>query len=365
MVTVAGRASPAAIAARLATSLQTGAWMGLPATWLGAAIDATVMAAMQVVIDRTLMPAAEDIERIRDSAAPFLDAALQSDPTTFLDSFDPVATPARSSERYLGPMGDGIRVSRRIARDPNDPMHVEHWLHAPGKPRATVIGIHGFGLGYPRIDALALQAHDWYRAGLDVALYTLPMHGARAAGKARFSGEPFATADIGTLNRTMRQALHELELLVEMVRTETGAPVGVLGQSIGGYLAALLATRDADLDFVVPMVAPTCLGDLAWRFFSARRSRQQVESATLTQDELRACFRVHSPLARPVRVPRERLLIVGGRGDRVVPPAHSQALWQHWEEPAIHWFSGSHLAPFGRRGVATAVVDHLRRLSIV
>ena len=42
-----------------------------------------------------------------------------------------------------------------------------------------------------------------------------------------------------------------------------------------------------ELDFVVPLVAPTCLGDLAWRFFSARRSRQQIESATLTQDELR------------------------------------------------------------------------------
>ena len=60
-----------------------------------------------------------------------------------------------------------------------------------------------------------------------------------------------------------------------------------------------------------------------------------------------------------------RVLIIAGRGDRIVPPEHPSALWRHWQEPAIHWFSGSHLAPFGRRGIVEAVSAHLGRLGIL
>jgi hypothetical protein len=73
--------------------------------------------------------------------------------------------------------------------------------------------------------------------------------------------------------------------------------------------------------------------------------------AVLDRDELRAAYRVHSPLAHPVRVPRERLLIVAGRGDRVVPAEHTQWLAEHWGQPQTTWFSGSHMAPFGRPGM--------------
>jgi hypothetical protein len=80
---------------------------------------------------------------------------------------------------------------------------------------------------------------------------------------------------------------------------------------------------------------------------------------------LRASFRIHSPLAHALQVPRERVLIVAGRGDRVVPPEHPNALWRHWGEPNIHWFSGSHLAPFARRRIVRAIVHHLEDLEIL
>jgi hypothetical protein len=115
----------------------------------------------------------------------------------------------------------------------------------------------------------------------------------------------------------------------------------------------------------VPIAPPVCIGDLAWRFFQRSRSRKDVEASALTYDELRMCFRHHSPLVQPLRTPRERVLLVAGRGDRVVPPEHPEALWRHWGEPAIHWYSGSHLAPFGRRGVSEAIAAHLRGLRIL
>jgi len=95
------------------------------------------------------------------------------------------------------------------------------------------------------------------------------------------------------------------------------------------------------------------------------RHAREGGAAALSRVELRRSFRVHSPLAHPLRTPRERVLIVAGRGDRIVPPTHPAALWSHWGEPAIHWFSGSHLAPFGRGRIVNAIGKHLTSLGIL
>ncbi|HET6344014.1 MAG TPA: hypothetical protein VFH51_03730, partial [Myxococcota bacterium] len=44
-----------------------------------------------------------------------------------------------------------------------------------------------------------------------------------------------------------------------------------------------------------------------------------------------------------------RVLLVGGRADRVVPPQHVQALWEHWGRPGLTWFPGGHYVHFGRQ----------------
>jgi pimeloyl-ACP methyl ester carboxylesterase len=318
---------------------------------------------MQLVVDRLLMPAPEDLARIRQSAEPFLGALSDAETGSIFDG-EPRPHRPSGSEAYLGPLDDGIRMSRRIEWSSSDPMHVEHWIHSPGAPRGTVIAVHGFAMGYPWLDAQALFAREWFRQGLDVALYILPRHGARAPEESRFPGDGFAAADVGVMNRSLRQAVHELGHLIETLRSESGLPVGVIGLSLGGTLAALLAARDAELDFVVPIAPPVCLGDLAWRFFQRSRSRD-LDASAFSYDELRACFRLYSPLFHPLRLPRERVMLVAGRGDRIVPPEHPEALWRHWGEPAIHWFSGSHLVPFGRRGVCEAITGHLRGLGIL
>jgi dipeptidyl aminopeptidase/acylaminoacyl peptidase len=198
-----------------------------------------------------------------------------------------------------------------------------------------------------------------------VALLTLPFHGARTPPTARFSGEHFARPDVRTLNDAVRRALYEILLTARWLRDETPGPVGLLGLSLGGYLAATAATLDPELAFVIPIVPPVCFGDLAWRFAARTRAGAVSEHSPLTYDELRIAYRAHSPLTYDLRVPRERVLIIAGRGDRIVPREHPTALWRHWGEPAIHWFSGSHLAPFGRGGIVSAVGGHLSRLAVL
>jgi hypothetical protein len=73
---------------------------------------------------------------------------------------------------------------------------------------------------------------------------------------------------------------------------------------------------------------------------------------------------VHSPLAHPLRLPRERVLIGAARGDRVVPPQHALELARHWGDARMCWLAGGHLALFGRRALRDAVLAHLRALEL-
>ena len=58
-------------------------------------------------------------------------------------------------------------------------------------------------------------------------------------------------------------------------------------------------------------------------------------------------FAVHTPTTRPPRLPRERLFVIAGRGDRITPPDHAEALAAHWGI-GVRWFDGGHLAQLGR-----------------
>jgi hypothetical protein len=74
---------------------------------------------------------------------------------------------------------------------------------------------------------------------------------------------------------------------------------------------------------------------------------------------------VHSPLAHAARVARERLLILAAHGDRIVPAEHPRWLEAHWNRPRTVWFSGSHLAPFGRPTIRTAIRRFLGELDVL
>ena len=351
-------------------------WSARLLTEIGTALDATVLAAMQLVVERALIPEREDVDALRRSAEHVLDPDLQADPRRFFAFLEDDPEPPRLSSRRRRRLRGGVVLDRRVQSDyvpytgepggPNrTPIHVEHWCHDGGRPAGTVVALHGFTMGRPRIDAALLMASHWYDRGLDVALVTLPYHGARTPLDSRFSGEHFTVPHVGRLGEAVREAIYEIRTITNWLREESGAHVGLLGLSLGGYLTALAAGLCDDLDFAVPIVPPVCMGDLAWRFFMRTRHYREGGEASLSADELRRGFRVHSPLAHPLAIPRERVLIVAGRGDRIVPPEHPATLHLHWDEPPIHWFSGSHLAPFGRGRVVRRILAHLESIGIL
>lgn len=353
------------------------AWKDRLFTQVSTALDLAVLRAMQLVVERALIPNPEDLDSLRASAEEAMDPALQADPTKFFgflaDDPHPTAVSSREQRRIDG--GVVRRFEVRADYTPygfahsgtptGQPIRIERWIHNNPSGKATVLLLHGFTMGNPRIDAFAMFASDLYRRGLDIALMTLPYHGARKPADSYFSGDRFAVPHVSRMGEAVREAIFEIRLITRWLQRDTARPVGILGLSLGGYLASLLAGLCDDPDFVIPMVPPVCIGDLAWRFFTQTKHYQDGVIPAFSQQELRSAYRIHSPLAHPLQLPRERALIIAGRGDRIVPPEHPHALWDHWGKPDIHWFSGSHLAPFGRARIVDTIGKHLAKLGIL
>jgi hypothetical protein len=354
-------------------------WFDRPLTALGRALDTAALRGMCLLFDSTLALNPDEHARVRASIAPYVTPELQRDPRRFFAFLDAPNPPRLLASVRRRRLADGDVIARRFVSGyrwfdatcnddavdckENALIHVEHWRH-DARPAATVVALHGFTMGNPRLDAFILMAAQWYRRGLDVVLMTLPFHGARSPRTARYSGEFFGSWHAGRLNESVRQAVHDVDLVMRWAESERGVPVGIAGLSLGGYISAVVAALRSTPAFVIPIVPPISLATLPSQLFALSR-HQRGGVPPLSHAELEAAYRVHSPLSYPLAVPKERVLIIAGRGDCIVPPDQPHALWRHWGKPAIHWYSGSHVVPFRRPEILAAALKHLETLGLL
>ena len=352
-------------------------WRERSRSRFGGILDRLAVRAMSFAFDQTLMPSAGALAAVRGSAEPYLSSALADDPRLFFAGIGGGDVPdcVHTGTHRRSPGGTIVAheltsaytpfhdVSDGAYHEANDRSPIEHWVHDRPAP-ATAIALHGFTMGNPSVDAAVLMVADWFRLGLDVALVTLPFHGTRRPPGARYSGELFASWHVGRLNEAVRQSIHDVQRVAAWLQHDRRHEVGVIGMSLGGYLAALLAGLRSDLRFVIPIAAPVRLGSFPSALFASSRYARSG-TAPLSPEELDAAYRVHSPLTYPLLVPRERALIIAGRGDHVVDPEQPLALWRHWERPPIHWYDGSHVTPFRRASIFAAGARHLKRTGAV
>lgn len=236
-------------------------------------------------------------------------------------------------------------------------MHARWYRHR--EPRPVAVCIHGWGGGAYWLEERAFVVPYLVRLGLDVVLVQLPFHGQRAPRQAPRSGALFPSAHVVRTNESFGQAIHDLRALAMHLRAHGAPAIGVMGMSLGGYTTALWASLDEDLAFAIPIIPAVSMSELMWRHGKASPARLRAERLGISQDLLDRVFEVHSPLARAARVAADRLLIIAGEGDRITPPDQARALWQHWGQPAMHWFPGGHLAQVGRGDAFRRIRQHL------
>jgi len=223
--------------------------------------------------------------------------------------------------------------------------------------RPTLIFVHGFGMGWAPLDARVAGVEWLHRVlGLDVAMFVLPLHGLRSEG--RYSGAGLLDGPLVT-NAALGQAVWDLRRLTGYLRGEGTPAVGVFGLSLGGYAAAVYASVEERLGCAVVMNAPAALDALFWRELPPLLTAA-ARAEGLSPHVLDHAWARHAPLRMRPRVPHGARLVIGGLADRIVPPEQVARLWEHWGEPPVHWFPGTHLLWRGRAQLRERLGSHLR-----
>lgn len=129
----------------------------------------------------------------------------------------------------------------------------------------------------------------------------------------------------------------------------------------------MLATFMRELAFAVGIMPVADIPTLMWSNGEGTAERAWAESGGVTFEVFCRSMAVHAPLAQPgLAIDPTRVLLLCGRGDRIVPPQHAVALWEHWcREPRLSTLPGSHLAPFGRRALTREIESHLGQLGVL
>ncbi len=189
-----------------------------------------------------------------------------------------------------------------------------------------------------------------------------PFHGARQTRYSIFSGHGFFAGGINRINEAFAQGVHDFRILLDHFEHALGVTqVGVMGVSLGGFTSALLAAVEPRLRFAIPNVPVASVPDLVheWEPLGVI-IRAALARYGLSIEDARHLLAVSCPLTYRPLLPRERLFVIGGVGDRLAPPKHSRLLWDHWGRCRIHWFPGSHLLHLDRGEYLRQIARFLR-----
>ncbi len=224
-----------------------------------------------------------------------------------------------------------------------------------GSDRPWLVFVHGAEQGN-EIDLRVFRAkHLHHDLGYDVAFPVLPHHGPR-----RDLGRSWPGFDLLDNVATMMRAVSDVRATIDWIsREHPGAPVTVVGMSLGGPVAALTASLDERVSAVasiVPML--DAAGTIAHHTQrTGRRGRRLSE--LLRSDAVRECGSVIDPLTVLPHADVDRRLVIAALNDRMTSVQAAQRLHEHWGGH-VAWHHGGHVGQVFARNVKDALDDFLR-----
>lgn len=259
--------------------------------------------------------------------------------------------PVTKSRRFPGFFGGiaGVDYWLRFP-SPSARLNDTAWarVHEPrgvADPPTLIFG-NGIFIEFDHYGRFAGNVQLLVRRGFRIVEFELPWHGRRRP-PGTYGGERFfATAPLGPVDLFTAQA-RELAVIVDWSRrTSTGA-VALAGASMGALAAALAATHSVHWperlrpDALALLTAADEIADLAYESALATRTGlpHAVEAAGWTAPDVDR-WRPLTAMGETAPLPPERIVMVLGEGDNILPYAMGRRLAERWKIPRDNLFIG-------------------------
>lgn len=254
------------------------------------------------------------------------------------------------------PIPESHSVSREMISK-NSTVHVRLWERRDIS-RPTLVAVHGWSMGDQKVNSLAFLPGLFYSLGYNVAIIELPFHGKRALNAA--APVVFPNLDVGFTSAVLAQIVSDLRATARLLESRGHTSIGVVGLSLGAYAASLWSSLDK-LAFGVFIVPLASLGDLTWDLALDRFGKDELVRAGLSRQRTRALYFPQSPLSRTSATDESNLLVVAGRGDKIVPRHQVTLLKRRWPSAKFHWISGGHAAHFRKGRSLHIILEFLKQ----
>lgn len=136
--------------------------------------------------------------------------------------------------------------------------------------------------------------------------------------------------------------------------------IGVLGTSLGGFMAALSAEMEPKFQKVIVLLAG---GGFVDGFYDHPKARPYVVTWELlggTKDKAKKLIAPYDPLTCAANLKNRRLLMFSAKHDEIVPPKMAKALWKASGKQKIIWVDAGHYtAALYLFSTLPAVVRHI------
>jgi dienelactone hydrolase len=151
--------------------------------------------------------------------------------------------------------------------------------------------------------------------------------------------------DLDHTKAAIRQTILDLRLAAAWLegRPEVdGKRLGILGTSLGSFMAALTAESEPRLGRVALLLGGGGLVDGYWDHPQVVPYRKIYERLGGTREAVKKLLAPVDPLTKADNLKKRRLLMMAGRKDQVVPPKMAEMLWEASGKQTIHWFDCGH-----------------------
>jgi dipeptidyl aminopeptidase/acylaminoacyl peptidase len=121
-----------------------------------------------------------------------------------------------------------------------------------------------------------------------------------------------------------------------------GKRLGIMGTSLGSFMAALTAEMEPRLGRVAVLLGGGGVVDAYYDHPKAAPYRKLYEALGGTKEQLAKLIAPADPLTCAANLKERQLLILAGKRDEIVPPKMAEALWNAAGRQKIVWYDCTH-----------------------